>query len=335
MIKKIKEINLKELGVFYALIVFWGIMFITNPYFGTWGNITSIMREAGFFGITAIGMTFVIASKAIDLSVGATLSLVGIICVLFVDRIGVLPTVLVSILVGGTIGLVNGLLSVRLRIPAFIATLGMLNVIRSIAYIITGGPPISTKNKDFVNIGNGSFIGIPIPFWILIIFTIIGMILMSRTRLGRYTLAVGNSEKAAYTAGIKTHKIRIWAMIILGVSTAFSGVMLSSRLWSANADIKTNYEFDIITIVVMSGCSLQGGKGDIFNTFISTIFYISISNAMNNYHVDPFWQYLIKGLILVAAFSLNSIRQIIVEKMQIHRIRIEQLSTKEEISHID
>ena len=320
----LRTIDYKEYGMLYALIIFWILMFFTNQYFRSWENILSIMREASFYGITVLGMTFLIGAKMIDLSVGPAVALIGIICISLLDVVGIYLSIIICLIIGAFIGLVNGFLTVKLNIPSIIVTLGTFNIIKSVSYIITGGPPITTKNSVFTNIGNGSFLSIPIPFYVYFAFTLVAIYLMTRTKFGRYTLAVGNNEKAAYIAGVKTQRVRISVFILLGIFTAISAILLSSRLWSSNADLKPNYEFDVITITVMSGCLLSGGKANILNTFFSTLFYVSIANAMNNYHVDPFWQYVIKGFILLLAFSINSIREIIIDKIQLQKIRSEQ-----------
>jgi ribose/xylose/arabinose/galactoside ABC-type transport system permease subunit len=150
--------------------------------------------------------------------------------------------------------------------------------------------------------------------------------MLKRTNFGRSILAIGNSERASHVAGVNVKRVKMMAYVLLGICTSICGILLSSRLYSARAEMKTGYEFNVITIVVMGGCALAGGRGNIISTGISSLFYVSINNAMNNYNVDPYWQYIINGIILLIAFSMYNVKDMITEYVQKRRKRKEYAS---------
>lgn len=314
--KTIGKINFRDKGILIALIILWVIFIITNKNFRRIDSFLSILREASFVGVAAIGMTFCIASKQLDLSVGSMLALLSIITVSILPIFGLVPTLIIILVIGGLFGLLNGTLVAKLKIPPFIATLGMYFIYRALAFIISEGP-IRFSEKWFTVIGNGSILGIPIPFIIFIVLTIIGTFILRRTTLGRYTLAIGNSEKASNISGINIDKVKILVFGLVGVFTAAAAILITSRLWSANPGMKYGYEFDVIAAVVLGGTSLDGGKGSIVNTFIASIFFASLNTAMNMFHIDSYMQRVVIGLVLLFAFSLNGIRSFVEEWMRV------------------
>lgn len=310
------KINYGELGILYALIILWVVIFLTNENFRKIDNYLSILREASFVGVAAIGMTLCIISGAFDLSIGRMLTLLSLITLSIAGRFGLIGTIIIILGLGAIFGAINGLLVAKLRLPAFIATLAMFYVYQAFSYIYSNGNPIQFQEKWFTNIGNGSFGGIPIPFIIFVVLAVIGTIILRRTPLGRYILAIGNSEKACHISGINVAKTKVIIFSLVGLFTAAAAILISSRLWSANAGMKANYEFDVIAAVVLGGTSLAGGKGSIFNTFISSIFFATLYTAMNMFQVESFMQLAVKGAVLLFAFSLTGLRQIIEVKLR-------------------
>ena len=310
------KINLGEHGILFALIILWVTIFLTNENFRKFDNYLSILREASFVGIAAIGMTLCIISGAFDLSVGRMLTLLSLITVSIVGKLGLVLTIVVVLILGAVFGMVNGLLVAKLRLPAFIATLAMFYIYQALSFIYSKGNPIQFQEKWFTNLGNGSILGIPIPFIIFIVLAILGTFILRRTPLGRHILAIGNSEKASYISGINIARTKIIIFSLVGVFTAAAAILISSRLWSANAGMKANYEFDVIAAVVLGGTSLAGGKGSIFNTVISSLFFATLYTAMNMFQVESFMQLAVKGIVLLFAFSLTGIREMIEVKMR-------------------
>lgn len=310
------KINFREIGILYALILLWIIFMATNEHFRNVYNFLSIMREASFIGIAAIGMTFCIISGNFDLSVGSMLAMLSMITVSIMGPLGLVPAILVILILGALCGILNGMLVALLKIPAFIATLAMYFVYRALAFIYTNGIPIQFGEPWFTVLGNGSFAYIPIPFIILIVLAILGTLILRRTPLGRNILAIGNSEKASIISGIHVAKVKILIFMLVGIFTAAGAILISSRLWSANPGMKYGYEFDVIAAVVLGGTSLSGGKGSIFNTVVAALFFASLNTAMNMFHVDSYMQRVVIGVVLLFAFSMTGIRDFIEEKMR-------------------
>jgi ribose/xylose/arabinose/galactoside ABC-type transport system permease subunit len=318
LFSKLPKINYREIGILYALILLWVIFILTNENFRKPDNFLSIIREASFVGVAAIGMTFCIISGAFDLSVGYMLPLLMLVILSIVGKVGLLAAIVIILLLGALCGTVNGLLVAKMRLPAFIATLAMYYIYMAIGLIYSGGKPIRFQEPWFTVIGNGDFMGLPIPFMIMIALTILGTVILRRTPLGRHILAVGNSEKASYISGINISRTKIIIFALVGIFTAASAILVSSRLWSAEYDTKANvgFEFQVITAVVLGGTSLAGGKGSVFNTVIAAIFLTSINTGLNMFQVASFKQKVIEGVILLLAFSLTGVRQLIEEKLR-------------------
>jgi ribose/xylose/arabinose/galactoside ABC-type transport system permease subunit len=307
-----KNINFREFNILYITVVFWIIISLTNPNFASFSNFTGILREGSFLGITAIGMTFVIISGNLDLSVGSLIALLSVETIWLFKEIGplALPVVVIT---GFVLGVLNGFLVAKVKIPSFIVTLGTLYIFRAAAFILWeyltgGGKQPHTFNEDWFTIwGNGNFFGIPRPFVFFVILAIIGALILRATSFGRYVLAIGNSRNASVIAGIKIDNVKILVFGLIGIFTAISAFFISSRLYSANPRMLTGYEFRAIAAVVLGGTALAGGKGRIFNTFIASLFYVTINNALVLFRVDTIYIEVITGLILLLAFSFSRI----------------------------
>ncbi|MBU3112733.1 ABC transporter permease [Clostridium lacusfryxellense] len=312
--------NLKERGILVSLILLWVVFFFTNENFRVIDSYLSILREASFVGVAAIGMTFCIIIKAIDLSIGAMVGLLALFTVSIIGEVGLIPTVIIIVISGALLGAINGFLYSKFRVPAFIATLGMSYIYNAVALIYSKGRPIQFNEKWFTVIGNGNFIGLPVPFIIFIILAILGSVILKKTILGRQILSVGNSEKASYLSGIDTMKVKIFVFALVGMFTAIASILISSRMWSANAEMKVGYEFDVIAAVVLGGTSLKGGKGSILNTTLASIFFASIYIGMNMFHVDAYMQKVVEGIILVVAFSIGGDGKLIKAKLKGNKV---------------
>ena len=311
--------GLRERGILLALILFWVICALTNPMFREASTYLSILREASFVGVAAIGMTFCIISGDFDLSVGSMLSLLAIACVAVVGRSGLLLATLLVTLLGVACGLLNGALVALLRIPAFIATLAMYFIFRAVAYIVTDGQPVQFQEEWFTEVGNGSLAGIPTPFLFLIVLTALGTYVLRRTPFGRQVLAIGNSRRASEISGIRIARVRMAIFAVVGAFTGLAALLISSRLWSANSGMKLGYEFDVIAAVVLGGTSLSGGKGSVVNTAVASVFFASLNTAMNMFHVDSYMQRVVIGVVLLFAFSLTGLRTQLSERLRLRR----------------
>jgi ribose/xylose/arabinose/galactoside ABC-type transport system permease subunit len=313
--------NARERGILFALALFWIVCAAVNPMFRDVTTYLSILRESAFVGVAAIGMTFCIITGAFDLSVGSMLALLGIAVVATVGHTGLVGGIVLVALMGAAAGTLNGLLVAGLRIPAFIATLAMYYIYRALAYIVTKGEPVQFQEAWFTDVGNGSIAGIPTPFIVLAVLTIVGTWMLRRTSFGRSVLAIGNSLRASEISGIRIPRLRMLVFTIVGVFTGIAAFLISSRMWSANSGMKLGFEFDVIAAVVLGGTSLAGGRGSIANTMVAAIFFASLNTAMNMFHVDSYMQRVVIGVVLLIAFSLNGIRAFVAERLRLRRER--------------
>lgn len=306
-------------GILIALLALWIFGIIANKNFRNPLTFLNIAREASFVGIAALGMTFLIITGDFDLSVGSLLALLAIVTVSIVGTLGLIPTIILITVLGALAGTLNGTLSAVIGIPAFIATLAMYFVYRALAFIVSDGNPVQFQEKWFTSLGNGKFLGIPIPFIALVILTVILAYVLKYTLFGRRIMAVGNSSKASIISGIPVIKTRIGAFALTGALTGIAAVFMSSRLWSANPGMKYGYEFEVISAVVLGGTSLKGGKGSVVNTFFAALFFASLNTTMNLFQVDSYMQRVFIGLVLLAAFSMSGIQERIEETLRIRR----------------
>jgi ribose/xylose/arabinose/galactoside ABC-type transport system permease subunit len=302
-----------EHTIFAALLLMWVLMFATTSRFRSWDNFISILQEASFIGISGLGMTFCIITGGLDLSSGSMIALLAVINVMLLNATNSVLVLPIILILGAILGIFNGTLVSKVKIPAFIATLATFYIFRALAYIITKGDPVTYSAAWFIWLGNGMLCGIPFSFVLMVILGIVSHFILRRTKIGRSVVAIGNSPEAARISGLNNDHALVFAYLMVGLMVAISSVLLSSRLWSANPRMMDGYEFKVITAVVLGGTALEGGKGSIFNTVIAAIFYCSISNAMTLYRVDSYVISIVTGIILLLAFSLNPIKQILDE----------------------
>ena len=322
MKKLIEKVNFREIGIVYALLILWAALIATNESFRRFGSFNSILREASFSGICGIGMTYCIASRHFDQSIGSMTAFISCCLTIMLSSFtksmgfaGIIPAILLAVALGAACGLFNGLLVAKLRIPAFIATLGTLYAYRAFAYIVSKGEPVTLNlsmdkylSALFRYLGYGDIMGIPIPFWIMVVCGVSGTIMLRKTALCRHILAIGNSVQASHISGINIDKTKILIFILVGFFTGIGAVLNTAFLGSSNPGMNTGFEFTVISVVVLGGTALAGGKGSIFNTITAAIFLCTVTTGMNAFGIDSFAQRAVQGVILLFAFSINSIR---------------------------
>lgn len=302
--------NIKETVSKYksliGLVLLCAIITFVTPAFLTLSNITNVFTQVSVNAIIAVGMTFVILTGGIDLSVGSTLAISGALSASIIKSTGsVLLAVIVAALVGIGIGIVNGILISKGRLQAFIATLATMTIFRGATLVFTNGTPISKLPEEFVNIGNGKIGFLPIPVLITVIVSIIAIYVLSQTRFGRYLYALGGNEDSARLSGINTDKIKILVYIVSGFASAIAGVIITSRIGSASPNAGTGFELDAIAAVVIGGTSLAGGEGKITGTLIGALIIGVLNNGLNLMNVSPFYQSIVKGLVILIAVLLD------------------------------
>ncbi|WP_317953976.1 ABC transporter permease subunit [Staphylococcus sp. NWU MK-U1] len=293
---------------FIGLILLIIVVSILNPSFLDLSNLLNLLRQISINGLIAFGMTFIILTGGIDLSVGSILALSSAFIALMITS-GVDPIIalIIGVLIGFVLGAVNGLLVTKGNMAPFIATLATMTIFRGLTLVITDGNPITNLGDSYLFqlFGKGYFIGIPVPAVTMIIVFVILLIILQKTTFGRHTYAIGGNEVAAKISGIKVNKIKILIYGISGLMSALAGGILTSRLNSAQPTAGTSYELDAIAAVVLGGTSLTGGKGRIVGTLIGVLIIGVLNNGLNLLGVSAFYQQVVKGVVILIAVLID------------------------------
>jgi erythritol transport system permease protein len=312
---------------FIALIVLIIIFSLLSDVFLSPGNLITMTKHVAYNAILAIGMLFVILKGGIDLSVGSTVGLSGVIAGVLLQGLqidsfdvvlypAVWVVVLCSVAIGTLVGFINGLLVTRFNVAPFIATLGMLYVARGAALLISNGstyPKLAGKpelgNQGFLAIGGGNILGIPNAIWILIVIVAISVFVIRKTPFGRWLYATGGNERAAELAGVPVKKVKLWVYMISGFCAAIVGIIISSELTSAAPQTGESFELNAIAAVVIGGAALTGGRGNVQGTLIGAFVIGFLSDGLVLVGVSTFWQMLIKGAVIILAVMLDQAQQ--------------------------
>lgn len=293
---------------FIGLILLIIVVSILNPSFLDLSNLLNLLRQISINGLIAFGMTFIILTGGIDLSVGSILALSSAFIALMITS-GVDPIIalIIGVLIGFVLGAVNGLLVTKGNMAPFIATLATMTIFRGLTLVITDGNPITNLGDSYLFqlFGKGYFIGIPVPAVTMIIVFVILLIILQKTTFGRHTYAIGGNEVAAKISGIKVNKIKFLIYGISGLMSALAGGILTSRLNSAQPTAGTSYELDAIAAVVLGGTSLTGGKGRIVGTLIGVLIIGVLNNGLNLLGVSSFYQQVVKGIVILIAVLID------------------------------
>ncbi|WP_407637256.1 ribose ABC transporter permease RbsC [Bacillus cihuensis] len=298
----------QKLGPLLGLLLLFVIVSILNPNFLEPLNLLNLLRQVSINALIAFGMTFVILTGGIDLSVGAILALSSALTAgMIVSGVDPMIAIVIGCLLGGIMGMVNGLLITKGKMAPFIATLATMTIFRGLTLVYTGGNPITGlgENYLFQLFGKGYFLGIPVPaITMMITFAVLYMIL-HKTPFGRKTYAIGGNEKASLISGIKVPRVKVMIYGLSGLLAALAGAILTSRLNSAQPTAGTSYELDAIAAVVLGGTSLTGGKGRIFGTLIGALIIGTLNNGLNLLGVSSFYQMVVKGVVIIIAVLLD------------------------------
>ncbi|AID01301.1 ribose ABC transporter permease [Staphylococcus xylosus] len=299
---------LEKIIPFIGLILLVIIISALNSAFLEPSNLFNLLRQVSINGLIAFGMTFVILTGGIDLSVGSTLALSSaMIAILMVSGVDSIVALLIGCIFGAILGAINGLLITLGKMAPFIATLATMTVFRGLTLVITDGNPITNLNGSyaFQLFGRGYFLGIPVPAVTMFITFIILYIILHKTVFGRQTYAMGGNEKAAFISGIKVNKLKVMIYSLAGLMSAMAGAILTSRLNSAQPTAGMSYELDAIAAVVLGGTSLTGGKGRILGTLIGVLIIGVLNNGLNLLGVSSFYQQVVKGVVIIIAVLID------------------------------
>jgi ribose transport system permease protein len=308
---------LKKSQSLIALFALCLVISILSDKFMTASNLWNVLRQISVNICISVGMTLVVLMAGIDLSVGSVLAFSSAVCAGLLSKGISIPSmdlficfttlggVLVALIVGLVLGLFNGWVITKFSLPPFVATLAMLTIARGATMLYTQGIPISNLGSSFEFIGSGWFLGIPVPVWISILVVLSMVFITNKTTFGRYIYAIGGNERAAFLSGINIKSVKVAVYGISGMMAAVGGVLVTSRLNSAQPNAGASYELDSIAAVVIGGTSLSGGIGTVAGTVIGATIIGVLNNGLVLLNVSPFWQQVVKGAVILLAVIID------------------------------
>ena len=308
--KQIAKQALSRLKSLIGLALLVLVLSLLSPHFLTTENLLNITRQVAVNAILATGMTFVIISAGIDLSVGSVLALSGCVMAIALNAgVGIFPGILLAVGVGSLCGLANGFMTGYLRVPPFIATLGMMSVARGLALVVTGGYPIFELPEGFSYLGTGYLWDVlPVSLLFTILVVVAAHFVLTRMKLGRYVYVIGGNEEAAVLSGVNVRATKMLIYTICGFLAGLASVVFVSRLNSAQPTAGIAYELDAIAATVIGGTSLFGGVGSIGGTVIGALIMGVLRNGLNLLNVSSFWQQVVIGVVIITAVYVDQLR---------------------------
>lgn len=295
---------------FIVLAVIVIIMAFASPVFLTIGNLRTVLLQTSINAVLAVGISFTILIGGIDLSIGSILAFTSAVgASLLINGWSLVPSILLILLIGTVLGFFNGVLVSFGKLQPFIATLATMSLWRGFTLVITQARPISVRGapafQAFRFIGSGSFLGLPIPVWIMFAVFILAYIILRHRSIGRYIYAVGSNEEASLYSGINTHKVKLFSFAASGLLAALAGVLVTSRLSSATPTAGESYEMDAIAAAVLGGVSMAGGIGNVRGIAVGALIIGIVSNALNLLNVGSYYQGVAKGIVILIAVLLD------------------------------
>ena len=294
--------------VIFLLLMLWLGLYVPN--FFSWVNMRGLALAVSMVGMVACTMLFCLASGDFDLSVESIVAFAGVLAAVVINATSNVPLgILAGIAAGGAVGLVNGFVIAKLRINALITTLATMQIVRGLAFIVSKGQAVGISNEGFFALGLGSFLNVPNPVWITLGCFVVFGVLLTWTTFGRNTLAIGGNREAARLSGVPVERIKIVIFAAQGLMAGFAGVVLASRITSGQPNTSSGFALDVISACVLGGVSLSGGVGTIQGVIIGVLIMGTVQNAMNLLNVATFYQYVARGLILLAAVLFDQFRR--------------------------
>jgi ribose transport system permease protein len=304
-----RKVNRQLLGLVIFIAVFMVLMSILSDSFLSATNLTNVFRQSVFIMLLGFGMTFVLSTGGIDLSVGSILGLSGGTTAFLLSMdMNIVPAIIAGLLMGTFVGVGNGLMITKLKITPFIATLATMSIGRGVLYVWTNSIPFRNYMVGhFEYLGQGTLFGLQFPIIIAVIAFIILQFVYRKTTFGRHVLAYGSNEEAVRISGIAVHKLLIKVYALSGLMAAIAGIVLASRLETVHPEMGTGYELDAIAAAIIGGTSLSGGKGTLIGTVLGAFILYLISNSLNLLNIDPDWESIIKGMVILIVVGVEFI----------------------------
>ncbi|HZG59478.1 MAG TPA: ribose ABC transporter permease [Anoxybacillus sp.] len=311
--EKAWSFDVKKLGPLIGFLLLCVVLSVLSDNFLTVDNWLNILRQVSINALIAFGMTFVILTGGIDLSVGSVLALSSALTAgMMANGMDGWTAIIIGLLAGFLMGALNGVIITKGRVAPFIATLATMTIFRGATLVYTDGRPITGFSDDllFQMMGRGYFLGIPVPVVFMVVIYIVLYFVLKKTTFGRHTYAIGGNEEASRLSGIRVDRLKIWIYSLTGGLAALAGLILTSRLNSAQPTAGTSYELDAIAAVVLGGTSLSGGRGWIFGTFVGALIIGVLNNGLNLLNVSSFYQQVIKGAVILLAVILDRRKEV-------------------------
>jgi ribose/xylose/arabinose/galactoside ABC-type transport system permease subunit len=305
----------ESLGVLVMIVLVVALVSTATPNFLQPQNVSSVLVSAAIIAVPALGMTLALAMGALDLSIGSMQALAACAVAILLGTLAIPLSIGATLLLGAAVGLVNGLIVTRLGVPAFVATLGMMSVLRGAALLMTDGQSILLMDQpEFARLNTGQLLGVPIPVLTALGVFVILWLVMRHTPFGQHVCAIGGNERAAIVTGLKVDRIKVLVFVIVGATAALSGVMLTSRLMIVDGTLGVGLELQAIAVVVLGGTSLMGGNANLVGTMLAAVLLAVINSSLNILKVESFYQYLALGLLLIFALALDTLRRAIIRR---------------------
>ncbi len=300
---------LKEHSMTLGYAALFVVLSLSVQNFFSTANVVGLMLSVAQIGMVACTMMLCLASRDFDLSVGSTIAFAGVLAAIVLERsASVGLAVFAGLAAGALIGAGNGVLIAYLRVNALIATLATMLMVRGLAFIVSKGQAVGIADERFISFGDTLLAGLPLPVWLTGVCFLVFGVLLNHTVFGRNALAIGGNPEAARLAGVKVERLRVWIFLLQGLVTAMAGLVLASRITSGQPNSAQGFELDVISACVLGGVSLQGGRARIFGVLIGVLIMGTVENVMNLLDVDAFYQYLMRGIILLAAVLLDQLK---------------------------
>jgi ribose transport system permease protein len=297
---------LRDYGIVLSFVILFVALSFASPVFFSTRNLMNILDQQAAIGIIACAGTLVLIAGGLDLSTGAVFALAGVVAASAVSELGVVPAMLLGLLAAMAVGLANGTLSTVGKINAIIATLAVGIMVRGIAIAITGGQLVRVTEPEYTNLGRGDFLGVKYSVWLFLGTIAITSFLLWATRFGRYIYAAGGNAEAARLAGVPVRRVRAATFVISGLAAGVAGILISSKVATGQPDVGVGLEISAIAAIVIGGTSIMGGEGAIWRTVLGLLLLALIRNGFNLLNIDPIFQQIFQGAIILAAVGIDA-----------------------------